>query len=407
MWTLHRLVELWTAVILRAPRSLTQALQAALAGSGGQMPGVPATPQAFFARFQTLRWTFFRGVFEAFTERLVPTCKAVFAGAHGPALARFSGVWVVDGSHLDKIAHRLKILWRERDVVLPGCLLALYGLERGVVRRLGFDPDAAAGEWPRAKAMLDHVPEGVLLLGDRLYATGQFFAECTARGLLGLVRRKYDLGIEVRQILRRCRRDGGLLQDRLVLAGSGPAARTLRWIRWQRGRKVVELLTNVLDPRRLGAEEAIALYRSRWTVERLFHSLKCVLNLDCFHAANPNAVAMQVYAAAIVYNAMRFVQGEVAAREETPPEEISEARLFPRVAVASHLAAGAEIGIRAVLDLNPRARLKRPDLHSLPFACADLDDLLVQPRRGRRRMRRPSNVRAQWKSLKHVPGALD
>jgi hypothetical protein len=37
-------------------------------------------------------------------------------------------VEIFDGSRLDKIAHRLKILWPEKAAVLPGCLLAVYDI---------------------------------------------------------------------------------------------------------------------------------------------------------------------------------------------------------------------------------------------------------------------------------------
>lgn len=71
LWTLHKAVEFWTAVILRAPSSLRQALDEARRGSGGY-PHVRATPQAFFERTKGLRWTFFRDVFRALLDELLP-----------------------------------------------------------------------------------------------------------------------------------------------------------------------------------------------------------------------------------------------------------------------------------------------------------------------------------------------
>ena len=37
--------------------------------------------------------------------------------------ARFTAIVILDGSRLTALAHRLKLLWNERAVVLPGCLL--------------------------------------------------------------------------------------------------------------------------------------------------------------------------------------------------------------------------------------------------------------------------------------------
>src|SRR5262249_14370343 len=55
-WTLEALAEFWTAVILRAPQSLTQALEEAAAGTGAGWPVVQASPEAFLGRCPCLRW---------------------------------------------------------------------------------------------------------------------------------------------------------------------------------------------------------------------------------------------------------------------------------------------------------------------------------------------------------------
>jgi hypothetical protein len=58
-WSLEALASFWTAVILRAPPSLTQALQEAAGGSSAGWPLVQASPEAFFQRCQRLHWGFF------------------------------------------------------------------------------------------------------------------------------------------------------------------------------------------------------------------------------------------------------------------------------------------------------------------------------------------------------------
>src|SRR5712691_10654329 len=74
-----------------------------------------------------------------------------------------------------------------------------------------------------------------------------------------------------------------------------------------------------------------------WSVERMFFDLKEVLNLNRLYAANPHAVAMQVYAAAIVYNALRVAQSDGAAQVGWAPERLSPAKFFPKVATATYL----------------------------------------------------------------------
>jgi len=53
----------------------------------------------------------------------------------------------------------------------------------------------------------------------------------------------------------------------------------LRLIVLKSGGKTYRALTNDMDPSHLSAEDIVALYPMRWTVERLFFQLKVVLNL--------------------------------------------------------------------------------------------------------------------------------
>jgi hypothetical protein len=406
LWTLEALVQFWLAVVLRAPRALSQALYETLEGSEPLFPQVQATPEAFFQRCQTLRAAFFAEIFTRFTARLLQATPARYAQDLGPLQARFAGLVVVDGSRLAAIAHRLKLLWPERAVVLPGCLLALYDLGHGLCRTLAFCADAAAGELTRALAAVGTLPRDTLVLADRLYGNGVWFAALAAQGCWGLVRRNRRLGLrKVRRLTRRSYQ-GGRLTDWLVEAGGSRTTpvQVLRYIRWQRGTTVRAVLTSVLDPTRLSAPEALALYPRRWSIERLFFDLKEVLNLHRVYAGNPNAVAMQVYAAGCVYNAMRVAQGEVAAAAGLPPEAISPAKFFPKLAAACHAYALFELWFCQTQRANPGRRLRKPPLSARRFASVSLDAIRVEARTGPRRKRRFCAARRKWKSLAHVRG---
>ncbi len=405
-WTLQALVEFWLAVILRAPRALSQALYETLEGSEPLFPLVAATPEAFFQRCQTLRVAFFAEVFTRFTAQLLAAVPPRFSAEDAPLAARFAAVCVVDGSRLAAIAHRLKLLWAERAVVLPGCLLAIYDVTHGLCRMLAFEPDVAAPEHPRGLAALAALPPDTLALGDRLYCTAQWFATLTAQGCWGLARRNRRLTVQKRQCLARRPHAGGWLEDWLVRAGKAPGVpvQPLRYIRWHRGATVRVLCTNVLDPTRLAAAEALALYPRRWSVERLFFDLKEVLNLNRVYAANPNAIAMQVYAAGCVYNALRVAQGEVAVAAGLAPEAISPAKFFPKLAAACHCYALCELWFAEAKRANRGRRLCKPSLETRRFAHVALDAILVESRKGPRKKRRFCKARRKWKSLAHVPG---
>jgi Transposase DDE domain len=405
-WTLHALAEFWTAVILRAPPSLTQPLEEAAAGTGAGWPLVQATPEAFFERCRDLQWPFFAKLYEAFVAQVLPEALPCYAQPLHGLRDRFAEVWVGDGSRLDAVAHRLKILREVRAPVLPGCVTAFYDLYRGIARHLDFNPDAAAGELPRAITALAKVPRGTLVVGDRLYGVGTFFAALAAHGLSGVCRRNACQSWQWVRDLRQTPLAGGGLWDTLVqLPGKGEhPPQLLRWIRWRKGRAVHELLTNVLDPHCLAAEEALALYPWRWKVERLFFDLKEVLNLHRFYLGSPNGVAMQVYAAAVVHTAFRVAQGRVAAAAGSAPEEISPAKFFPRLAAASIGLTWVGLAFIAIQQANPGVSLQQPNWRDCAFAWTTWETIRVEPRKGRRKKRRFCQSRKHWKSFAHIPG---
>ena len=405
VWTLDALIRFWTAVVLRAPKALTQALADSLEGRDPIYPKVEASPEAFFQRCRDLRPAFFAEVFQRFTARLVSAVPPRYAAEMAPVRDRFAALVIVDGSRLAAIAHRLKLLWNERAVVLPGCVLGVYDLGRGLCRALHFSADAAASEMTRAKAVLTDLAPDTLVLGDRLYGTADFFAALTARRCWGVVRRNRLLSLHKLQRLRRRRIHGGVLEDWLVRAGTGVSAppQRLRYIRWRRGGTRYEVLTNVLAPARLSAEEALDLYPYRWSVERMFFDLEEVLNLNRLYAANPNAVAMQVYAAAIVYNALRVAQSEGAAQLGWEPERISPAKFFPKVATAAYLYLNRQQWEREI-----RMRYRHLHLRLVAgrrrWVRAGPVTLEVEHRSDHRRRRRFCPARRHWKSFAHVRG---
>jgi hypothetical protein len=185
----------------------------------------------------------------------------------------------------------------------------------------------------RAVAAGATLPRGAWVVGDRRSCTGPWFMALTTHGCWGLVRRNRRLGLGTQRRLRRARSAGGRLDAWLVRAGGRGAAAPavpLRAIRWRRGATVRALLTTSLDPAQLSAVEALALSPRRGGIERLFFDLKEVRNLNRVYAANPNAVAMQVYAAGCVDTALRVAQGEVAAAAGLAPEAIAPAKFFPQ-----------------------------------------------------------------------------
>jgi hypothetical protein len=370
----------------------------------GLLPKVKASDSAFYQRCQNLSSSFFFALYVHFVESLQKSALEIYAPNLQHLRKRFPGIRIIDGSRLDAIAHRLKILRHQEAAILPGCLTAIYDLFRGYAVQLWFDPDAAASEYTRAKLVLETLSPGELILGDRLYCSLELFDILEGVHAYGLFRLKKNLKIVDGARLSREKRDGALIEDWLVDVGAGEKTTRLRRVTIKKRRKEHAAVTNCLDPQILSAEDVTKLYPSRWQVERLFYDLKEVLNLHHFYLANPNGVAMQVYAAAMVHSAFRVAQGRIAQSHQVAAEDLSPKKLYPRLATASKTVVEAELYFDRVEDAN-RCRLKKPDWTDIPKTLVFLEDLLVHKQAGSRRCRGFSKKRTKWKSFKHVRGA--
>jgi len=97
-------------------------------------------------------------------------------------------------------------------------------------------------------------------------------------------------------------------------------------------------------------------------------------------------------------------QARLAETHGLTPEELSPAKLFPRVARASIAIGDAELTFAATQRANPKVVLTKPDWAELPPTQVSLAALLLEPRRGKRRKRRYCASRQRWKSFTHLPG---
>jgi hypothetical protein len=404
-WTLHALGRFWLAVILVAPRSLSQLLEVTRRGDlRGFLPQVAASAEAFFEKCKATSSLFFMHLYFRFIELAAKNAPKRYCSEMAHLLKDFSDVVLIDASRLDKIAHRLKVFRTEKGVILPGCLLAVYDLFRGIATQLWFDADAAASEFVRALTAVDCLAQQTLVVGDRLYCCPKLFRQLQGNQCFGVFRRNKSVGIRKVRRLARERIAGGLLEDWLVEAGPKKDSLDLRLIVYKTNGKTHEALTNVLDPKRLTAQDIAALYPWRWKVERLFYDLKVVLNIKKLYAANPNAVAMQVYAAAMVHASFRIAQADIARKVNLPAEELSPAKLFPLLALASIKIIEAEILFDLTCKANRKTKLRKPSWKNLPATVVSLHRIRVQRRSNARTKPEYHKDRAKWKSITKIEG---
>jgi hypothetical protein len=402
-WSLYAMVQFWIAVTVRTPEALTHLLDQCQKEDDSLLPQVSATSEAFFSKAKNFKWEFFLALYKALMPRLLKEAPCVYASQVQNLSKHFRQVWIMDGSQLDEVARKLKILRNVKGAVLPGRLFAFYDLFRGICRHLQFDPDAARNENLLATESLQLIPEGTLMLGDRLFGVIKHFKTLQERKSWGVFRRNATVTLKVIEVLSR-RQAGGrsYLEDSLVEVGAGEDKVTLRLIRYSDGKRKLEVFTSVLDVKKLPPATVVELYGLRWGIERMFYDLKIVLNLNRFYAGNPNAIAAQVYTGTMVYNAFRIMQGRIAQTHGIRPETLSPAKLYPRLIDACSGIAEYELTWHETVKANPNVKLHKPSYK----AWATLETILVE-KKIKPRTKGIPNPRSVWLSWKNIPGGQE
>jgi hypothetical protein len=112
---------------------------------------------------------------------------------------------------------------------------------------------------------------------------------------------------------------------------------------------------------------------------------------------------MQVYAAAIVYNALRVAQSDGAAQVGLAPQELSPAKFYPKVVTATLLYLHRQQWEREVRLRHRHLHLQLVAGHRRWVRTAPLT-LQVEHRADERRRRHFCRARRHWKSFAHVHG---
>ena len=409
-WTLFAMVWFWIGLLQSRYSSQTRALLEARAGSP-LFPPVDATPEAFFQKAQDVRPVFFQEVFHRYTQRLKAEAVACFEQELPLTIEAFPEIFAIDGSRLDKVGRLLKVARKTTKAILPGSMQSVYDLRRGLLHELYFDPDGCVAEISMLEKVLPSIPAGALVVNDRYYAKPVIW-EKVAEHKLHMVSR-YNKTVKKRriEILQKKRGAQLCVDDWLVEMGGSKAGTQpvqLRWVHlWNRQFEII-LITNVLDAKALTPLQLLALYRRRWSVERMYLALKDVLDLNRLYNCSPAAVGQQVYATAILYNTLRASQVKIAAAADIAPESLSVDKLFPTLidhyVKATYVAFGAERVSEQWLANHPHLNPPPMDIHH-PSLRIRIADHLLEKRSDIRRRRRFCKGRARATSYKKIPGA--
>lgn len=284
-------------------------------------------------------------------------------------------------------------------------VLALVSLATGLVTHAAQGPYAGkeTGETALLRTLFDELQAGELLLGDRYFSGWFMLALLQARGV--------DFAVRLHQLRKadfcRGRRLGR--GDHVVtwpkpqkpdwldqeMYDELPEELTVREVKVQvdiRGFRTESLVvvTSLVDPDAVSADDLAALYRQRWLVELHLRDIKSMLQLDVLRRTTPERVRQELWTGLLAYNLIRQSMLQSAQASDRLPHELSftatlqmlangwlvNAVLAPQTELRSLLArlrlanGHSHIVGNRPNRVEPRAIKRRPSQH----------DLLIKPR---------------------------
>lgn len=180
------------------------------------------------------------------------------------------------------------------------------------------------GELAYAEQVARALRPGMLLLGDRNFATYKFFATIAGSGAGFLIRGKTGHGamkLPVATVLR----DGSYLAtaggvpvrviDAEVTIATAAGIRTSDY----------RLITTVLDPGRAPAKQLVDLYHRRWEIETAYCELKStILGGRVLRSRYPSGIEQEMWALLTVYQVLRTAMSDATlARADIGPGRTS------------------------------------------------------------------------------------
>jgi Transposase DDE domain len=283
--------------------------------------------QALSQRLMQLPVRYFAEIFERVIEHLhsKPLPPSSFPG-WSSLIARFSAIWIADGSTLEELQKRLKIQ-AGKGTVLAGKMMVIVDLLTHRPVFSWFTPEDAANDKQWVDNLLQKLPTGGLLVFDLGFFKFLWFDQFTNTHKYFVTRQREKTAFKVTQVLS----TGTHYRDCIIKMGeyrSNPCQHPVRMVSVLWGAAWYHYLTNVLDPTQLSARQVCDLYRRRWRIEDAFAITKRLLGLAYLWVGNRNGISIQIYATWIFYAVVNDLCAEVAIAMNQPLERISLEMVF-------------------------------------------------------------------------------
>ena len=323
--TLPVMAVLMVSLVWRQLPSLSEALRVVAREGLWDFAPFRVSRQALSQRLQALPAALFAHLYEEALQRLQPT--AAPASPPTGLRARFSALWLADGSTLEALRRKTHPEREPSGSPLGGKMLAVVDAGTRCPLHTWYTPEAQANDKRFAPQVLAALPVGGLLGLDLGWFSFPFFDDLTESGKFFVTRLRQKTAYTVRTVLAQ----GPRFRDQLITCGqyrANPCRHPLRLVSVLWGTTWYHYLTNVLDPQRLAAQEVCDFYRRRWRVEEAFLLTKRLLGLAYLWVGDRNGVEIQLYATWLFYAVLADLCGHVATALSQPVEQISVEMVF-------------------------------------------------------------------------------
>ena len=278
--------------------------------------------------------------------------NAAIAGTHKEECHKGYKVFALDGTSI-RLEHTSQNL-RQYPQCSTEKTQAHYPLARIVVAtdvltRVTLRPisgpmhgESAKGELELAEEALPLIPQGAVIMADRLYGSFRFCYRVLCGGkqvLMRLSEKRADRFIG--QLIGK--QDSGKVEAHWTASKLEakkytdlPADACVRgycvWqtIRRKGFRPVRMIIFTTLD---VSVEDAIAMYSLRWNVEDTIRDIKTTINMDFIHAKTPDMVHKELTLGVVAYNLVRHFMAGFAKTHKLALERLSFTSFLRRIKI--------------------------------------------------------------------------
>ena len=304
-------VDVMALVVCRVRPSVNAAYQA-------RKEEIGVSVRALYGKLQCLEIGVSAALVRHTARRLEPIIRQMKGTK--PPLVKGYRTKILDGNHLAGTERRPKIL---RDVAagcLPGQTLVVLEPETGLASDVICCEDGHTQERKLLGLIWPMVEERDLWIADRNFCTTMFLFGLAARKACFIIRQHASTLRWKRESKRRRagRTKTGVLYERKLWLedeeGNEVVVRQIELVlqtATRDGEKTIRLLTNL--PAKVRAARIAELYRERWTIEKLFHSMTELLRCEVNTLAYPKAALFGFCVALAAHNVLATVKAALRA----------------------------------------------------------------------------------------------